>query len=179
MATSETIRDLLEPLLALEGYELVDAQVGHTLVRILVDREGGIDLEEVARATELVSTALDDADPMPGRYTLEVSSPGIERPLRTVEHFTRHVGSTVSVKTVAGFDGERRFEGVLTGADDDAVTVAIQGDTEIRVAHSEIEKARTVFQWDAAPKLGTTGRQKQPTQKKPAQKNRRQTEKAS
>ncbi|MHB8670861.1 MAG: ribosome maturation factor RimP, partial [Acidimicrobiales bacterium] len=91
-----------------------------------------------------VSDALDREDPLPGHYVLEVSSPGVERPLRLPEHFARFVGTTVAVKLRASAtpgDG-RRLEGVLEAADADAVVVGGR-----RIAHDDIERARTVFSW--------------------------------
>jgi len=92
-----------------------------------------------------VSDALDRADPVPGHYTLEVSSPGLERPLRTPIHFQRFVGSTVAVKTRPEVEGDRRVEGTLEAADDEGFVVAGR-----RLAYDDVEKARTVFVWEPA-----------------------------
>jgi len=140
------VQELLEPLLAPTGIEVFDVELtagaGAGVLRVTVDRPGGIDLEAVGRASTIVSSALDEADPIPGRYTLEVSSPGLERALRIPAHFQRHVGTTVSVKTKAATDGERRLQGTLEAADDEGCTVA--GRT---IAYDDIERARTVFEW--------------------------------
>ncbi|HLX87663.1 MAG TPA: ribosome maturation factor RimP, partial [Acidimicrobiales bacterium] len=110
--------DLLAPTVASFGLELLDVEVKSRLVRVVVDGPGGAGLSAISDATRAVSAALDGHDPMPGeRYTLEVSSPGVERPLRTPEHFARAVGETVSVRTRAGEAGERRVTGVLTATD--------------------------------------------------------------
>jgi ribosome maturation factor RimP len=170
VATSEALRDLLEPLLGADGLELVDAQVGPGLVRVLVDRPGGIDLEAVSQATERVSAALDAADPIPGRYTLEVSSPGIERPLRTPDHFARAVGSVVAVKTTPAHEGERRLEGRLLSAAEDGITLAVPESGELRLAYADIEKARTVFEWPGEPKPSSPSRQKKSSRPSPKQK---------
>ncbi len=86
-----------------------------------VDRPGGVDLDALAEANRAVSRALDELDPFPGRYTLEVSSPGLERRLRTPAHFARAVGETVTVRTLPGTAAVRRVRGVLAAADDDGV----------------------------------------------------------
>lgn len=139
------------PLLADRGLELFDVEFSGGTLRVSVDRPGGIDLDAIAEATEQVSALLDREDLVPGeRYTLEVSSPGVERPLRTPDHFRRYIGTTVSVKTKPGVPGERRIQGRLEAADDDGITVA--GRT---LAHGEIEKARTVFEWGPSPKPTT------------------------
>ncbi len=108
---------------------------------------GGIDLEAITRATHLVSDLVDSNDLIGDRTTLEVSSPGIERTLRTPEHFRRFVGAEVVVKTRPGTDGERRVDGLLESADDDGVVVAGR-----RVAYADIERARTTFVWPSGAK---------------------------
>jgi ribosome maturation factor RimP len=108
-----------------------------------------------------VSRLLDEADPIPGEYTLEVTSPGLERPLRTPEHFARAVGDVVAVKTRAGVTGDRRIQGVLVAADAQGITIrpgeasAAEPDAaDRRLAYDDLERARTVFEWGPAPKPG-------------------------
>ncbi|HEV3351570.1 MAG TPA: ribosome maturation factor RimP [Acidimicrobiales bacterium] len=145
LSVTERVYELVEPLLAAHDVEVVDVeQLGATL-RVTVDRAGGIDLDAVSEATLVVSDALDRDDPLPGHYTLEVSSPGLERPLRTPAHFQRFVGSDVAVKTKADVEGERRFEGTLESADDKGFVVAGR-----RLSYGDVEKARTVFVWEPA-----------------------------
>ena len=108
MSTTDQVRAAVTPVLEESGLELYDVELGGAVVRVLVDRPGGVDLDTLDAATRAVSRALDVADPMPGRYTLEVSSPGLERRLRTPRHFQAAVGSRVKVKTVAGTEGDRR-----------------------------------------------------------------------
>ena len=145
LSVTQRVRELVEPLLTASGVEVVDVeQLGATL-RVTVDKPGGIDLDAVSEATLVVSDALDHNDPVPGRYTLEVSSPGVERPLRTPEHFRRFVGTSVAVKTRPDVEGDRRLEGTLEAADDEGVVVAGR-----RLAYDDIEKARTVFVWEPA-----------------------------
>jgi ribosome maturation factor RimP len=155
MSAGERVRGLIEPLLAEQGLEVVDVEHSGATLRVTVDRadDGRIDLETVARASEVVSAVLDRADPISGRYTLEVSSPGIERPLRTPAHFRRHVGATVALKTRPGTEGDRRVEGTLEAADDVAVTVG--GRT---LAYADIERAHTVFSWGGSAKRSTKKR---------------------
>src|SRR5713226_8227335 len=114
MSVVDRVRALVEPILAEDGLELFDVEFGGGRVVILADRDGGVDLDALTRATRHISDLFDRADPIPGgRYLLEVSSPGLERTLRTPAHFQRFVGSIVSVKTTAGISGERRLRGVL------------------------------------------------------------------
>ena len=112
-----------------------------------VDRPGGIDLEAVTEATQLVNELLDRHDLVGAKTTLEVSSPGIERPLRTPEHFRRFVGTEVAVKTRPGTEGDRRVGGVLEAADDESIVVAGR-----RLSYGDIERAHTVFVWQTGAK---------------------------
>ena len=145
LSVTERVYELVEPLLAAYDVEVVDVeQLGATL-RVTVDRDGGIDLDAVSEATLVVSDALDRHDPIPGRYTLEVSSPGLERPLRTPAHFRRFVGSDVAVKTRPEVEGDRRVEGRLEVADDEGFVVDGR-----RLSYGDVERARTVFVWEPA-----------------------------
>jgi ribosome maturation factor RimP len=155
MSAAEAIRDLVAPIVDHKGLELVDVEAARGLVRIYLDKPGGIDLEAITDATEDISRALDDRDPIPGSYTLEVSSPGLERPLKTPEHFQRFVGTPVTIRTHAETDRrERRLSGLLVRADDDGIEVEDEDGTTHRVAYGEVERARTVFEWGPGPKPG-------------------------
>lgn len=146
------VRELVEPLLAGRRIDLVDVVFTGGSLQVFVDQPGGIDLDTISDVTTAVSRLLDEHDPVPGRYTLEVSSPGLERPLRRPDHFRRFVGSTVAVKTRPEVPGERRHQGRLEAADDDGIVVAGR-----RLAYGEIDRARTVFEWGPAPKPGKPG----------------------
>src|SRR5437763_3926511 len=164
---AEHVHALVEPLLASLDLELFDVELAGGVLRIAVERPGpdGVDLDTIGQATTAISAALDRAGSIPGRYTLEVSSPGLERPLRTPAHFQRFVGTTVSIKTNPDVEGERRISGPLEAADDDpsgGITVA--GRT---LAYDQIAKARTVFEWGPTPKpVGAPPRTKKHAKKK-------------
>lgn len=153
MSTADAVRDLVAPLLAHRAVELDDVEFTGGVLRITVDRPGGIDLEALTEVSEAVSRLLDEHDPVPGRYTLEVSSPGLERLLKRPEHYQRSVGTKVKVKTRPHVDGERRREGVITAADDDGFEL-----DGCRLGYADVERARTVFEWGGQPKPGTAGR---------------------
>jgi ribosome maturation factor RimP len=153
VSTTERVRTLVEPVVADLGLELFDVELTGGILRVTVDKAGGLDLDAISDTSRAISRLLDEHDPVPGRYTLEVTSPGRERRLRTPEHFVRAIGSEVSVKTTAEVDGERRFKGTLVAADDAGVTVRAD-DVEHRIAHDQIDRARTVFEWGPAPKPG-------------------------
>ena len=152
MATTEQIADLVEPILRDQGHELYDVELTGATIRVLVDKEGGVDLGALETLSRAISARLDEADPLPARWYLEVSSPGLERPLRRPEHFARALGSTVKVKTHPQVEGERRIDGVLTSADDDGFTVETADGQQRRLRYDEIDKARTVFVWGPAGK---------------------------
>ena len=146
-SVNDRVRGVIEPDLTAEGFEVVDVEHAGATLRVTVDRPGGIDLDAVSQASRLVSELLDRHDVVPGRYTLEVSSPGIERSLRTPDHFRRFAGTPVTVKTRPGVEGERRVEGLLESADDDGIVVAGRA-----IAYGDIERARTRFVWPGAPR---------------------------
>lgn len=150
MGQTRRAYELIESVLSTSGLELVDVQVGGGLVRVTVDRPGGVDLDGLSEINRAISAALDREDAIPGgRYTLEVTSPGVERPLRTPEQFQRFIGSQVSVKTRPGIDGERRLAGRLAHADGSGVVITGAGLPEDgrRLAYTDIERARTTFEW--------------------------------
>jgi ribosome maturation factor RimP len=164
MTVAERVRDLVQPLLADRDLDLYDVELAGPVLRVVLDRPEGLDLDALSDATRAVSRALDEADPIPGHYTLEVTSPGLERALRTPQHFARAVGETIRVRTVPGDEGdERRVAGVLTAADDDGITVRTGTDdagapVERRLAYPEVERARTVFEWGPGDKPGKARR---------------------
>jgi ribosome maturation factor RimP len=161
MGPAESIRELVEPVLTAAGLECWDVELASGVVRVLVDRTGGIDLDTLGIVSQDVSAILDTHEAGPnGRYQLEVSSPGVERTLRTPAQFRRFLGSVVSVKTAVPVDGERRFRGVLLAADDDRITLGTEdGDGAGRqLAYDDITKAHTVLVWGPTPKPGTSGR---------------------
>lgn len=140
----------VDPALSLYDTEITGSG-GTATLRVLIDREGGVDLDALTDATRALEAALaEDAD-LRTRYALEVSSPGLERPLRTPDHFAAAVGSTVTVKTFAPIDGTRRFDGILTGVDADGCTVEVDGTTQ-HLAYDAIAKARTTFEWERGDK---------------------------
>jgi ribosome maturation factor RimP len=154
MALVDRVTEVVTPVVNDLGVELVDVEHKGAVLRVVVDQAGGIGLDRVAEVTKAVSTALDDADPLPGHYTLEVSSPGLERPLRTPEHFARAVGQKVSMKTKPVYEGERRLVGVLAESGEHEVVIDAEGIGTVSVPFQDIDKARTVFDWGPAPKPG-------------------------
>ena len=140
----ERIRSLVEPVLARHGAELIELQVrrGRTqLVRVIADRPGGIDLETCARVSSELGRMLDADDPISGRYTLEVTSPGLDRPLKLPEDFRRNLGRKVRVVLA-----QSQHEGTIEAVTDDAVTLK-RDDDEIVISLNDIAKAKVLLPW--------------------------------
>jgi len=149
---------LIRPVIEGSGLELVDVafrrESGRRVLRVVVDREGGVDVDTIAELAEKVSRRLDVEGFAPGPYALEVSSPGIERSLKLPRDFARRVGDNVKVKTTTPIEGRTNITGELVSADDDGIVVAAAGG-ELRVRHADIASARTVVDWDAELKRST------------------------
>ena len=149
MSVADRVRELVLPVLAERQLDLYDIEQAGPVLRVVVDTTGGLDLDVLADATRAVSRALDAADPISSSYTLEVTSPGLERTLRTPHHFERAVGEKVKVKTAPGVSSDRRVEGILAAADPSGIAVRTgdEGSPVRRLAYEEIARARTVFDW--------------------------------
>jgi len=141
------------PVIEAEGLELVEVVLvregGRRILRVVVDRPGGVDLDTLAVASERVSRRLDAEGFAPGGpYALEVSSPGIERPLRRPAHFVAAVGARVRVKTTTALGETRSHVGIVRRADDEGIDLDVDGGT-LHVGYTDIASARTVADWDA------------------------------
>ena len=158
------ISELVTPIVIDLGLDLYDLEFVSGVVRVVVDTQpgmlgengkpAGIDLEKIGLLTRLISKEFDHSEPVPGRYTLEVTSPGLERNLRLPRHYIREVNKVVSVRLTAPLEtgGERRIQGVLVGADDREITVRNASDVEIKISYSTIDRARTVFKFETTSK---------------------------
>lgn len=153
----DRVRTLIEPIVTDLALELYDCEFAGGTLRVVIDTPpgsaGGVDMEQLALATRLVSRELDHSDPIPGRYTLEVSSPGLERTLKRPEHFRRELGKVVSVRLHKPLDGRRRLEGLLLSTLENGVVIRTET-SDVEVPFDLIERARTVFVWGPAPKPG-------------------------
>jgi len=154
MKIVEQVNRLVEPICADLGVELVDVDHAGGILRVTIERDGGVDIDTISLITRELSRALDREDPIPGRYTLEVSSPGLERPLRRPLHFARAVGQHIKVKTKPHVEGDRRLEGVLATAGDDGIELLGDDGTTRALAYDDIERANTIFGWGPTPKPG-------------------------
>jgi ribosome maturation factor RimP len=140
------------PLLSELGLELYDVELVAGSLNVTVNRPGGVDLEALTAANRALSAWLDENDPIAGHFTLDVSSPGLERKLRTPEHFAKAVGEVVTLRERREDQPTRRLEGVVLSASATSVTLSDAELGEVVVDLSRVERARTVFVWGAEAK---------------------------
>lgn len=145
--SKEQMKRIIEPAVEQLGFELADLEVKtggrDSVLRIFIDAEKGIDIEDCELVSRQVSAILDVEDPLPGHYTLEVSSPGLDRTLTKPAHFQRFVGEEVRVKLRFPLNGRRNFRGVLKTAEKDNIVVEVDGKAH-DLPLTTIESARLV-----------------------------------
>jgi len=155
-ASIDAIRDAVAPVIAGLGLDLYDVELigggGTRTLRVTIDREGGVDLDAITEVTRSLSPILDDDSTLPGSFLLEVSSPGVERTLRTPAHYRGARDCIVSIK-VRTSTGTERVHGVLVEAGDEGCTIESDGQ-RAQIRYSDITQARTVFEWGPQPRPG-------------------------
>lgn len=144
---AQRLTDLLTPVAAsldceLWGIEYLP-QGRHAMLRVYIEKPDGVSVDDCERVSRQVSAVLDVEDPIKGEYTLEVSSPGMDRPLFTLDHYRRHLGEKVALRLRLPFEGRRKFSGTLTAVEDDEVILA-QGEDEYLLPFELIDKANIV-----------------------------------
>lgn len=147
----EQLQTLLTPIIESLGYQCWGiefiSQGKHSLLRIYIDHTNGIGVEDCEKVSKQVSAILDVEDPIPYEYTLEVSSPGMDRPLFTIEQYEMHKGEQLKVKLCSAFEGRRNFEGILQGVEDEQVILRVDNE-EYLLPIELIEKANIVPRFD-------------------------------
>ncbi|WP_163971255.1 ribosome maturation factor RimP [Oceanobacillus halotolerans] len=145
----KTTETLIEPILQDMNLELVDVEYvkegKNWFLRIYIDKPGGVDISECGIVSEQLSEKLDEADPVPEAYFLEVSSPGAERPLKKKEDFQEHLYNNVYVKLYEPIDGNKEYTGELIAFEDDIATISYKEKTrkkEVEIPYNKIAKAR-------------------------------------
>jgi len=142
---AKRLEELLEPIAEKNGFELVAVeQAGGRkapVIRVLLDREGGVNLDAICEANRWVTEAIDEADPFSSPYMLEVSSPGVDRPLRKRVDFERFSGEAVTVKAKPSGEKRSTWTGTLVGLEGDDVVLEIDGE-QVRVPYESVQKAR-------------------------------------
>jgi ribosome maturation factor RimP len=143
MKAPDRLTRLAEPVVAGLGYELVGVEFDahQRILRIYIDSENGITVDDCSKVSHQLSGVLDVEDPIPGNYQLEVSSPGMDRPLFTLAHFERFVGALVRVQLLRPLEGRRRFKARLLGVEDGKIRL-LDGETQFEIPIDSIDKAR-------------------------------------
>lgn len=140
----DMIRDAIAPLgYELVGVELLSRNKGGHLLRLYIDKEGGVNLDDCQKASHQVSGVLDVEDPIRGEYALEVSSPGADRPLFELDHFVRFVGQMVRVKLNSAINGRRNFKGEIVAVEGEDVQLSVDGEIVV-IPFASFESARLV-----------------------------------
>jgi len=138
------LNEMLEPAINALGYTLWGIeyvpQGKHSFLRVYIDKEGGVNIEDCAQASRQISSILDVEDPISGEYTLEVSSPGIDRMLFNLDQFREYLGWHINLRLTENFEGRRKFTGQLKDIVDDEVVLII-GDEEYTIPYELVEKA--------------------------------------
>ncbi len=146
---TQQLWDVVEPYVSIEGVELDDIEVlgGGKIVRVVIDSEQSLGVDRIADLSRGISRLIDEDDPLTGSYTLEVTSPGLERKLRRPEHFHKALDSEIAVKTHITIDDEKNHRGRLVAADQTGFVVDVDG-TERRIEYQTVASARTIFVWE-------------------------------
>lgn len=150
---SPKLTGLIEPVVRGLGYELVGVEFdGHQrTLRVYIDQPQGVSVEDCSRVSHQLSGLLDVEDPIPGPYSLEISSPGIDRPLFTLEHYLRYVGEEIRCELSVPLNGRRRFKGHLREVKDGKILLDCDGQT-VEIPYSMIDKGRLVPDYQALMK---------------------------
>ncbi|AQL40644.1 ribosome maturation factor RimP [Pseudomonas syringae] len=147
----EQLQGLLAPVVVALGYQCwgidFSSQGKHSVLRIYIDKEGGVLVDDCAIVSRQISGVLDVEDPISTEYTLEVSSPGMERPLFTIEQFASYAGEQVRIKLRSPFEGRRNFQGLLRGVEEQDVVVQVE-DHEFLLPIDLIDKADIIPTFD-------------------------------
>lgn len=142
------LEQMIRPAVDALGFELVGieqlSQGRHSMLRIYIDHADGITVDHCAEVSRQVSAVLDVEDPIHGEYTLEVSSPGLERPIFTLAQFAQFIGQRVDVRLHMPVDGRRHFKGELTAVEDDEITLELSEDESLTCTMDDIDKAKLI-----------------------------------
>ena len=149
-SVAAVVRDIAEPVCADCGVILWDVEFvkegADFVLRITIDKEGGVTIDDCEKVNRAIDPLLDDADPIEMSYKLEVSSPGIERALSRPEHFAASIGADVELSLYAPYEGSRKVRGKLAAYEDGNITLTV-GENDVEFAKADVAKVRTVFEW--------------------------------
>ena len=146
----EIVLKIAQPILEKKGLELVDVEYkkegSNWYLRVYVDKPGGVSLDDCQGASEEIGTAVDERDPIPGKYFFEVSSPGLERVLRHERDFERYKGTRVEVRLYKPAEGQKMFQGILEGLIGDRVVLTTDG-RHLEFERSNVSLVKTLFEF--------------------------------
>jgi ribosome maturation factor RimP len=141
---TEVVVEIVSPIVTAAGLELVDVEYvkegREWFLRVYIDKDAGVDIEECGLVSEKLSEKLDELDPIPHNYFLEVSSPGAERPLKKEKDFEKSIGKNVLIKTYEAIDGEKSFEGTLIGFSNEIVKIEMKIKTRKKIMEIPYDK---------------------------------------
>jgi ribosome maturation factor RimP len=139
------IWDLVEPVIEAAGLELIEVEYQREphgwVLRLFIDREEGVGLDDCAQMSRVIGDLMDVTDPVPNAYHLELSSPGLNRPLRRPQHYKKYIGQVIELRTIVPAGSRRKFKGILLAADDSQITLECAGQAHL-IQLSNVEKAR-------------------------------------
>jgi ribosome maturation factor RimP len=148
--TEDLIAEVAEPIVAARGLELVDVEYNkegeNWILRVFIDKEGGVSLDDCQEISRSLSDSLDANDPIENSYLLEVSSPGIDRPLKTEKDFKRFTGKLIDLSTYAPINGQRKLTGELLGLEDGEIKIKID-DQEVAIPRDKIAQTRLAIEF--------------------------------
>lgn len=148
---TKKVEHISSPIIQRLNFELVDIEFrnenGQWFLRLFIDKPGGVTLDDCRHTTEELNLLLDELDPIPASYNLEVSSPGIERPLRKRQDFERYCGEEVKISTYGVIEGQKRFVGILKSVNEEAVVVIAENKKEVNIPLKQIAKAKLYFKF--------------------------------
>jgi ribosome maturation factor RimP len=151
----DRVRAMVDPILLNEGMELVDIEYRREskgwILRLYLDKEGGVTLDDCTRVSQEVERSLDVEDFIQTPYTLEVSSPGLTRPLKTEKDFMKYCHRLIKVKTVDPIENRRQFKGRLLGVSENRIEIEVDGGV-FQIPLSNVAKANLEIDWDALRK---------------------------
>ena len=155
MAITQKVNEMMETLLTPLDLELYDIELNGGILKITINSKLGITIDELADVNRKISSELDKQDLIQNKYTLEVSSPGLERKLRKKEHYHGAINERISLKLAPHVEGERRYEGILVKMHEEILTISGDNGTQDEINFNDVTSAKTVFEWEKNPKPGS------------------------
>ena len=155
MGITQKINEIIETLLLPLDFELYDIELNGGILKVTINSNNGITVDELADLNRKISSELDEKDLIKNKYTLEVSSPGLERKLRRQEHYLGAINEVISVKLGPHVEGERRYEGQLVKINESILTIQPSNSTQVELNLNDVTSAKTVYKWEKNPKRGS------------------------